>query len=327
MAENGEGVVVRLQELNGEACKNVKLSAILPIDAAELLDGAERPLDIQLATKKGQLNLDFAPYELKTIRLKISGKEAIPALTKPVALKYDADIISYNNSVEDGYDEALFEERRSRKEGHRGSFDGKGGTYPGEMLDDEIILGNVVFSIGPSGLTEYNAVECMGQEIKLPEDTRVLHILAAADVDTDVTFKAGDKEFPLTIGGWSGYLGLWDKREFEGYVAELSYSMRNDLKTIQPGFIRNQRVAWAASHHHRPTGDALYEYSYLFAYRLEIPEGATSITLPNSRFVRIVAMSVGDEGKAEALQSPFEDLHRDEAFRKRFEKPQAVSQK
>src|SRR5210317_653952 len=103
--------------------------------------------------------------------------------------------------------------------------------------------------------------------------------------------------------------------------------MRNDLKTIQPGFIRNQRVAWSASHHHRPTGDALYEYSYLFAYRLEIPDGVASITLPNSRFVRIAAMSVGDEGKAEALQSPFEDLHRDEGFRKRFEKPQAVSQK
>ena len=70
-----------------------------------------------------------------------------------------------------------------------------------------------------------------------------------------------------------------------------------------------------------PAGDALYKYSYLFAYRLEIPEAATSVTLPNSRFVRIVAMSVGDEGNAKALQSPFEDLHRDAAFRNRFDKP------
>ena len=127
--------------------------------------------------------------------------------------------------------------------------------------------------------------------------------------------KSGEKEFPLTIGGWSGYMGLWDNREFEGFVAELSYSMRNDLKTIHPAFIRDQRIAWSASHRHLPAGDALYEYGYLFAYRLEIPEGATSITLPDSRFVRIVAMSVGDEGHATALQSPFEDLHRDEAFR------------
>jgi alpha-mannosidase len=327
MAENGSGVVVRLQELLGKECKKVKLSAIFPIEAAELLDGAERPLDIQLTTKKSKLNLDFNPYELKTILLKIYGAESMPVLTTVIPLEYDADVISYNNDVEDGYAEQYFETRRSRNEGHRGSLDGKGGTYPGEMLDDEIIMGNVAFSLGPRGFTEYNAVECMGQEISLPEGTRVLHILAAADVDTDVTFKASDKEFPLTIGGWSGYLGLWDKREFEGYVAELSYSMRNDLKSIQPGFIRNQRVAWSASHHHRPTGDAFYEYSYLFAYRIEIPEGTTNITLPNSRFVRILAMSAGDEGKAETLQSPFDDLHRDEAFKRIYEKPQALSQK
>ena len=63
----------------------------------------------------------------------------------------------------------------------------------------------------------------------------------------------------------------------------------------------------------------MYGYSYLFTYRLEIPEGATSLTLPNSRFVRIAALSVGDEGNATALQSPFEDLYRDEEFKKKFE--------
>ena len=78
------------------------------------------------------------------------------------------------------------------------------------------------------------------------------------------------KNIPLTIGGWSGYMGSWDNREFEGFVAELSYSMRNELKTIHPAFIRDQRIAWSASHRHLPAGDALYEYGYLFAYRIEI---------------------------------------------------------
>jgi hypothetical protein len=31
-----------------------------------------------------------------------------------------------------------------------------------------------------------------------------------------------------------------------------------------------------------------------------------------------MAMSVGDEGRATALYSPFEDLHRDDAFNVRF---------
>ncbi|MCD6354990.1 MAG: alpha-mannosidase [Prolixibacteraceae bacterium] len=316
MAEDGSGVVVRLQELSGQKCSDAKLSATFPILAAEELDGAERPLDIQLSTKKGKLSLDFTPYELKTVLLKIAGADAMPAATQAVALKYDTDIFSYNSSREDGY-----LDRKPRSEGYRGSLDGKGGTYPAEMIGDEVKLGNVSFAIGSREKGEYNSVACLGQNIELPAGTKIVHILAAADVDTDVIFKSGNKEFPLTIGGWTGYMGLWDNREFEGFVAELSYSLRNDLKTIHPAFIRKQRIAWSASHHHLPAGDALYEYCYLFAYRLEIPDGATSITLPNSRFVRIVAMSVGDEGHAKALQSPFEDLHRDEAFRKRFEKP------
>ncbi len=79
MAEDGSGVVVRLQELHGKACTGAILSAIKPILAAEELDGAERPLDIQLATKKGELSIDFTPYELKTILLKIKGAKAMPA--------------------------------------------------------------------------------------------------------------------------------------------------------------------------------------------------------------------------------------------------------
>ena len=59
----------------------------------------------------------------------------------------------------------------------------------------------------------------------------------------------------------------------------------------------------------------------------EIPEGAKSIRLPDSRFVRIVAINVGDEAYAKALQSPFEDLHRDNEFIEKFTKPEAVTQK
>jgi len=315
MAEDGSGVVVRLQELSGKECKDVMLSASVPILAAEELDGAERPLNVKLATKKNVLSLDFTPYELKTVLLKISGEEKMPAVTQPLKLKYETDIFSFNSNREDGY-----VDRTPRNEGYRGSLDGKGGTYPAEMIGDTVHLGNVLFDIGSRKEGDFNAVACKGQSIAFPEGTKVLHILAAADVDSDVIFKVGEKEYPLTIGGWTGYMGLWDNREFEGYVAELSYSMRNNLKTIHPAFIRDQRIAWAASHHHRPDGDALYEYSYLFSYRLEIPEGATNITLPNSRFVRIVALSVGDEGNAIPLQSPLEDLHRDEDFTKRFEK-------
>ncbi|MCK7531260.1 MAG: glycosyl hydrolase-related protein [Marinilabiliales bacterium] len=103
MAEDGSGVVVRLQELYGQQCNGVNLSAALPVKAAELIDGAERPLGIQLATKKNVLSLDFTPYELKTVLLTISGAGQMPAVTQPLELDYDTDIFSYNNNREDGY--------------------------------------------------------------------------------------------------------------------------------------------------------------------------------------------------------------------------------
>ncbi len=318
MAEDGSGVVVRLQELYGKKASNVTLSAIKSIIAAEEIDGAERPLNIDVPTRKGKLSLKFSPFEIKTLLLNIPTAKSNPVLTTPVSLTYDTDIFSYNDNTEDGYDEDGLGIHRPRSEAYRGSFDGKGGTYPAEMIGDKVQVGNISFDMGPKTTATYNAVECVGQTIDLPAGTRVLHILAAADVEQDVVFRAGDKDIPLSIGGWSGHLGQWDTREFEGEVIELSYSLRNPLKTIHPAFYRDHRVAWSATHHHIPTGDKMYGYSYLFAYRLEIPEGATSITLPNSRFVRIAAMSVGDEGKAEALQSPFEDLHRDEEFKERF---------
>ena len=313
MAENNSGVVVRMQELTGRPCHGMTLEATFPISAAEELDGAERPLNKKLAVKDDILKLDLSPYELKTVLLNVP-RVTYKQATEPIALDYDIDIFSYNDSREDGYIHS-----KDRSQGFSGSFDGKGGTYPAEMIGDTVQFGNVTFAIGSREERVYNAVACRGQSINLPVGTTVLHILAAADVDREVIFLAGNTEFPLTIGGWSGYIGSWDNREFKGFVAELSYSLRNDLKRIAPAFIRDQRIAWCASHRHLPAADTLYEYGYLFAYRLDIPDGADSVTLPNSPFVRIVAMSVGDEGQATALWSPFEDLHRDNAFLARFD--------
>ena len=317
MAENGSGVIVRLQELKGLPCKG-SLSTINPITEAEELDGAERPLGEKVAVKKGSIKLDFTPYELKTVWVKMAGAKA-KTFTTPVELDYDTDVFTYNSNRADAYWDSKMVRERKKKYGESfGSFDGKGNTYPAEMIGDTVQVGNVTFNIGPRNAFEMNALSCRGQTLDLPAGTKVVHLLAAADVDTDVMFRSGGAELPLTIGGWSGFIGRWDNRVFDGDVAELSYSMRNDLVRIDPAFVRNQRLAWYASHRHTPAADTLYDYGYMFAYRLNIPKGATRITLPDSPFVRIMAMSAGDENHAVALQSPFENLHRDKEFDARF---------
>ncbi|MGB0369990.1 MAG: alpha-mannosidase [Opitutales bacterium] len=322
-AENSDRIIVRLQELHGESLDDYKFKSSLPLSEATEVDGLERPLGIDVPVAGDAISLDFSPFELKTVSLKIESAESTKPRTRPVALSYDTDVFSTNDFREDGYWPR--ERVRGRKEavaGSSGSFDGKGNTYPSEMIGDLVRLGNVEFEIGNTEPGGYNAIASRGQNIHLPKGSQVIHLLAAADVNTPVVFKAGEFELPVTVSGWFGYLGQWDNREFVGEVSDISYSLRNDLRRIAPAFAKTDRVAWYASHRHSWREDLYYEYGYLFSYRLEIPEGVNTLTLPNSPFVRIIAISVGDEGKANRLHSPYEDLHRDEQFRQGFDYPE-----
>jgi alpha-mannosidase len=68
-------------------------------------------------------------------------------------------------------------------------------------------------------------------------------------------------------------------------------------------------VAWFASHRHDATGaNQPYAYSYLFAYALDVPEGATSLTLPRNDRIRVLAMTVTDEGVTVRPATPLYDM-------------------
>ena len=77
---------------------------------------------------------------------------------------------------------------------------------------------------------------------------------------------------------------------------------------LTPGFIKRAPVAWFASHKHTPDGkNEAYAYSYLFAYSLNVPAGATTLTLPNDPHVRILAVTVADQESALVPAHPLYD--------------------
>jgi alpha-mannosidase len=66
---------------------------------------------------------------------------------------------------------------------------------------------------------------------------------------------------------------------------------------IKPGFIKRAPVAWFASHQHTAEGvSEPYSYSYLFAYSIDLPSNARTLSLPDNPRVRIMAITVSDEG-------------------------------
>ena len=122
-----------------------------------------------------------------------------------------------------------------------------------------------------------------------------LYVLAAsADGDQQATFEVGDTKAELMIEDWGGFIGQWDDRQWTS--KDTSHDDYGEMIGIRPGFIKRADLAWYCSHHHNAAGENVpYRYSYLFAYAIDLPAGARTITLPDNDKIRVLAISVADE--------------------------------
>ncbi len=292
MAENSDQVIVRLQELNGQPEHYVRLSTSGMKNAAEV-NGLEKYLN-PLSSWYG-LWLSFTPYQMRTLALTVNVlKELQPPVCQPVDLPYDFN---------------AFGQRGVRN--NSGGFDGNGSTVPAEMIGNEVDSEGIKFRIAPRDVQ--NAVTCQGQNISLPKgDYNGLYLLAAsANGDTDSEFAVDGKTTILPIQNWTGYIGQWDNRIFEGYVPELTYSVTNKLLGIDAGYIKRATLGWFCSHRRLPDGgDAIYSYSYLFKYRIPITQDAGTLTLPNDPNIRILAVTLArdDNDNTQPAQPLYDDF-------------------
>ena len=104
--------------------------------------------------------------------------------------------------------------------------------------------------------------------------------------------------------GTSEYTGSpdWSPRYPEDYLG------------MKAGYIKPGTLAWYCSHHHTPDGlNEPYQYSYLFAFGIDIPAGATTLTLPANENIRVLAVSVAKEDpQVKPAQPLFDTLGRTE---------------
>jgi alpha-mannosidase len=81
-----------------------------------------------------------------------------------------------------------------------------------------------------------------------------------------------------------------------------------EFNGLVPGFIKPASIAWYASHKHNADGvNQAYQYSYLFAYPIDLPAGAHTLTLPNDDAVRILAITVANEPGSAHPAAPLHD--------------------
>lgn len=290
-AEHGDEFILRLVELDGKPQPNVKISWAAPIFSAREVDGQEQPVG-SATVVGGALLTSFSAYQPRTFSIKLAPFSSKVAAVRSVPVRLDYDLaVTSNNGVHTSV-----------------GFDGKGDALPAQMLPSEITFQDVKFQLASAKSGVPNAVVARGQQITLPQGSfDHLYILAAsADGDQKATFQIGDKSVELNIEDWGGFIGQWDGRQWSKSGADDDYGEMTGLK---PGYIKRADLAWYCSHHHNSDGESVaYGYSYLFAYRMDLPAGATVIKLPENERIRVLAISVAQENPPATPAQPLYDL-------------------
>jgi alpha-mannosidase len=293
-AQTGDEMIVRLVEMDGKAVPAVQIGFAAAVASAREVNGAEEPVGPVTVTG-GKLITSFTPFQPRTFAVKLapSAAKAAPVKSRPVMLSYDLVVASA-----DGTKPEL-------------GFDAQGNTFPAEMLPPKLSYNGIQFDLATASTGAPNALVAKGQTIDLPAGRfNRLYLIAAADGDQKATFQVGDNRTDLTIQNWGGFIGSWDDRIWKpgnvtvpprpgqpaGAAPETRFDRFAELVKINPGFIKRDPVAWFASHHHTAEGkNEPYSYSYLFAYALDLPANASTVTLPDNGKIRILAISVVNE--------------------------------
>jgi len=267
--ENTDYYLVRVNELSGKDLKNIKLTFPANIQDVYEVNGQEIKIgDIQ--SRKNMLQFDLSHYTIRSfaVKLKSPGIAMIAGDQESVELPFNVDAISSDENRADGN----FADDQS---------------LPAELLPNEIESEDVHFKIGNKTDMENNVVECASQTITLPQGNYTkLYLLAAASENTQGNFTVDGQPTTLHIQQWTGKIGQF-------YNRVLSHD-QNKVDIMELPYVKTDNIAWFASHVHNayPMRNEAYQYGYLYKYEISIPVGAKTLTLPDNKKIKIMAVTV-----------------------------------
>ncbi|NLP09793.1 alpha-mannosidase [bacterium] len=294
-AEASDEIVVRLCESSGRPAEQAALKFFAPVQSARELNGSEEVI-APLKVQQGGLRLTFAPYQLRTIAVRLAAppRAVEPVLCQPLVLSYNLDAFSSNEDRSDG------------------DLDGNGVCCPSELISDTVHCEEVAFKMGSTAPGSLNALACHGQTLRLPfSDCNRVHLLAASRrEDVSCTLLVGGQPHEWKVQSFRGNIGQWDSRLADGTVTEIGRLNGVEVETfsLTPGFIKTDRIAWVGTHAHTPDNDVPYKFCCLYRYDFPLPDGVRSITLPNQEAVVVFAVTCSREenGGTRALSPLFD---------------------
>ncbi len=278
-AEQGDYLIVRVNELSGKAQSNVVLRFPGSIADAYEVNGQEQKIG-SVAFKENSLTIDLTHYTIASFAVKLMPKNEIQKNQTVLALDYDQDVMSFDDNRTDG--------DMTRKYDPTSHGDVK--NYPAEMIPSELVSEGIHFKLGSTTDLQNNAVTCKGQTVKLPSGNyNKLYLLAAASDETTGTFQVSGKPADINLEKWIGFIGQHYDRQFDldGHT----------VLDVKAPFVKHDNIAWFASHYHfgYPTQNVPYTYSYMYKYEINLPAKTTEITLPDNDRIKIFAITAVEQ--------------------------------
>jgi alpha-mannosidase len=296
LAEAGDEWIVRLDEKAGHGVKGARVAFAARIESVRELDGQERELRKLPKPAGRELKLDFGPFQMRTLAVRVAPPKDKLSLYqhRMVWFKEPLDLQVTNR---DGFEAA------------GPGFDA-GHYIPAEVMPLRVYDGPVCYHIqNRSGLGAAEATACRGETLSLGKkavEKSSLWILAAADgADVLGRFGIGGRTVELLIQRGGGFVGQWDRRSHPSYANGTLVGARTAPMEGGGAFYKGGRIAWLTSHRHDAQGrNKSWDHCYLFSHRIPLPDGVSTVTLPDDERIRILSMSiVEDGGRGEAVAS------------------------
>ena len=187
-AENGDEIVVRLNEGANKAADNFTLSLGNGIEEAKEIFASEEYRG-EAEVKDGKLITSFKPYEIKSFALKLKKSDgATVQKAVKIDLPLDKNIIT--------------------KQGERGDFEY---TVPFEIVPCVINSNGYYFEISKDGK---NALVAGSQKINIQNGGKIAFLCASLGKDKDAEFTVNSKKVSVKVNSCFERFARWDLYDF-----------------------------------------------------------------------------------------------------------------
>jgi alpha-mannosidase len=327
-AEDTDEVVLRLQELDGETAR-ATIAMAVPIAGAREINAAEEAIR-PVAVSDGRIAVDLGRYQSRSFALKLQEgpRPAVSINATVVNLPYNLDGLSIDRDRNDGDFDGkgqtlaaeLLPEDTFEMHGVPFRFGPAAPRAPNLVVPD----GQTV----PLPRGTYNRLYVLATAVGGDTPATFAFSRATSPPGSASSASPGEGQQTVRIQEWEGVVGQWDSRVVDDRLLRTVYVAPDDgqqswtldaidnltvtrferaarrvsgLDQIRPGFVKRAEIAWVGTHRHARDGNQPYVLSYVFAYALDVPNGATAVILPKNPGVRILAMTAADESAAKLI--------------------------